>query len=397
MKGGQYILMGVPGVALDAKTAAIIREVQPAGFILFGRNIKAPAQLRKLVDDLRGEVRHVPIVTIDQEGGRVSRLKECGAEPPRREATTAQWRSALDRKARRQLTGEILRLFGFNLNLAPVLDVSFADDLDNSLKNRTWGVTPEGVIANAGAFNRTMREQGILSCGKHFPGYSRAAVDPHHELPVVARSRQELQDDEWKAFQALAPEIDSMMVGHANYPALDDSGYPSSLSKKIIQGILRDEWGYQGTVISDDLDMGAIVGHYGLAESVTRAVEAGNDLLLLCHRPELIPEAAKALENISPARAAEAEKSILHLREKLDPPHAFSVEAHSAARQENLSTSRRHPRRRSRRRAPPSMMASARRWRRSDTEILDGITELTEFFRRIHSVSVASFPAHQSS
>ena len=148
-----------------------------------------------------------------------------------------------------------------------MLDVSFADDLDNSLKNRTWGVTPEGVIANAGAFNRTMREQGILSCGKHFPGYSRAAVDPHHELPVVARSRQELQDDEWKAFQALGPEIDSMMVGHANYPALDDSGYPSSLSAKIIKGILREEWGYKGTVISDDLDMGAIVGHYGLARN----------------------------------------------------------------------------------------------------------------------------------
>ena len=82
MKGGQYILMGVPGAELDAKTAAIIRQVQPAGFILFGRNIKTPAQLRKLVDDLRGEVKHVPVVTIDQEGGRVSRLKECGAEPP---------------------------------------------------------------------------------------------------------------------------------------------------------------------------------------------------------------------------------------------------------------------------------------------------------------------------
>jgi beta-N-acetylhexosaminidase len=82
MKGGQYILMGVPGTALDAKTAAIIRDVQPAGFILFGRNIQAPAQLRQLVDDLRGEVKHVPIVTIDQEGGRVSRLKECGTEPP---------------------------------------------------------------------------------------------------------------------------------------------------------------------------------------------------------------------------------------------------------------------------------------------------------------------------
>jgi beta-N-acetylhexosaminidase len=320
--------MGVPGVELDAKTAAIIRDVQPAGFILFGRNIKAPAQLRKLVDDLRGEVRHVPIVTIDQEGGRVSRLKECGSEPP----SAKQLREKGDiRLIERHgaLTGEILRLFGFNLDLAPVVDVSVNGDLDNSLKNRTWGINPEEVIVNAGAFNRTMRDQGVLSCGKHFPGYSHAAVDPHHELPIVARSRQELEETEWKAFKALAPELDSMMIGHANYPALDDSGYPSSLSKKIIRDLLKVEWGYQGVVISDDLDMGAIVGHYGLGESVTRAVEAGNDLVLLCHRPELIPDAAKALETISSARAAEAEKRIAHFREKLDPPHDFSLEAHA--------------------------------------------------------------------
>src|SRR6201996_6332266 len=329
MKGGQYILMGVPGVELDAKTGAIIPDVQPVGFILFGRNIKAPAQLRKLADDLRAEVRHEPVVTIDQEGGRVSRLKECGSEPP----SAKQLREKGDLRLIERhgaLTGEILRLFGFNLDLAPVVDVSYADDLENSLKNRTWGLEPETVIRNAGAFTRTMREQGVLSCGKHFPGYSYAAVDPHHELPIVARSRAELQEMEWKAFIALLPELDSMMVGHANYPALDDSGFPSSLSQKIIRGILREEWGYQGAVISDDLDMGAIVGHYGLAESVTRAVEAGNDLILLCHRPELIPEAAKALAGISPARAAEAEKQIMHLREKLDPPEPFSVEAHAA-------------------------------------------------------------------
>lgn len=329
MRGGDYILMGVPGTELDAKTAAIIREVQPAGFILFGRNIKVPAQLRKLVDDLRGEMKQTPIVTIDQEGGRVSRLKECGAEPP----SAKQLREKGDLRLIERhgaLTGEILRLFGFNLNLAPVVDVSCNGDLDNSLKNRTWGLEAETVIRNAGAFNRTMREQGILSCGKHFPGYSFAAVDPHHELPIVARSRGELEGFEWKAFQALLPELDSMMVGHANYPALDDSGFPSSLSRRIVHGILREEWGYAGAIISDDLDMGAIVGHYGLAESVTRAVEAGNDLVLLCHRPELIPEAAKALAGISPVRAAEAEKRIAHLREKLDPPEPFSVEAHAA-------------------------------------------------------------------
>ena len=329
MKGGQYILMGVPGTALDVQTAAIIRDVQPAGFILFGRNIKAPAQLRQLVDDLRAEVKHEPIVTIDQEGGRVSRLKECGSEPP----SAKQLREKGDLRLIERhgaLTGEILRLFGFNLNLAPVVDVSFEGDVDNSLKNRTWGLDTDGVIANAGAFNRTMREQGVLSCGKHFPCYSRAAVDPHHELPIVKRSRADLESDEWKPFRALAPELDSMMIGHGNYPLLDDSGLPSSLSRKIIHGLLREEWVYQGAVISDDLDMGAIVGHYGLGESVTRAVEAGNDLVLLCHRPELIPDAAKALESISPARAAEAGKQIAHLREKLDPPHVFSIEAHAA-------------------------------------------------------------------
>jgi beta-N-acetylhexosaminidase len=329
MKGGQYILMGVPGTDLDAATAAIIRDVQPAGFILFGRNIKVPEQLRKLVDDLRSEVNHVPIMTIDQEGGRVSRLKECGSEPPSAKELFEKGDLRLIER-HGALTGEILLLFGFNLNLAPVVDVSFDGDLDNSLKNRTWGLDPETVTRNAGAFNRTMREQGVLSCGKHFPGYSHAAVDPHHELPVVTRNRRELEEMEWKSFRALAPELDSMMVGHANYPALDDSGFPSSLSPKIIRGILRDEWGYRGAVISDDLDMGAIVGHYGLADSVTRAIEAGNDLLLLCHRPELVPDAARALATIAGSRAAEAEKEIGHLREKLDPPLPFSVEAHRA-------------------------------------------------------------------
>jgi len=329
MKGGHYILMGVPGLELDAKTSSLIRRVQPAGFILFGRNIRTPAQLRRLTDDLRGEVQHVPVITIDQEGGRVSRLKECGSEPP----SAKQLRDRGDLRLIERhgaLTGEILLLFGFNLNLAPVVDVSFDGDLDNSLKNRTWGLDAETVTRNAGAFNRTMREQGVLSCGKHFPGYSRAAVDPHHELPVVKRSRRDLEDMEWKPFRSLAPELDSMMVGHANYPALDDSGLPSSLSRKIVHGILREEWGYSGAVISDDLDMGAIVGHYGLADSVVRAVEAGNDLVLLCHRPEVVLEAAQALETIPPARAAQAEDRIARLREKLDPPLPFSAEAHAA-------------------------------------------------------------------
>ena len=328
MPGGRHIIMGVPGDELDPGTARIIRDVQPAGFILFGRNVKTAAQLRRLVDDLRGETRHDPIVTIDQEGGRVSRLKECGAEPP----SAKQLREKGDLRLIERhgtLTGQMLRLFGFNLNLAPVLDTSFADDLDNSLRNRTWGLDSDEVTLNARAFTRTMRGQGILSCGKHFPGYSRAAVDPHHELPVVASSRAELEQFEWPPFRALAPEMDAMMIGHANYPALDGSGLPSSLSPVIIRGLLREEWAYQGTVISDDLDMGAIVGHYGLEDSVTRAVEAGNDFILLCHRPELVPAAAKALARVTPFRQRDSAARIAHFMEKLEPPHEFSVGEHA--------------------------------------------------------------------
>ena len=328
MESGQYIIMGVPGTELDPATAKIIRDVQPGGFILFGRNIKTPSQLRKLIDDLRGEMRHEPIVTIDQEGGRVSRLKECGSEPPSAKQLREKGDPALIER-HGLLTGRILRLFGFNLDLCPVLDPSVNGDLENSLKNRTWGLTPDEVIQNAGLFNQAMRREGVLSCGKHFPGYSHAAVDPHHELPVVARSRAELEEFEWPPFRTLGPEIDSFMIGHANYPALDDSGLPASLSSRIIQDILRGEWNYRGAVISDDLDMGAIVGHYGLADSVTMALNAGNDLLLLCHRPELIPDAAKALAEIPAKRAAAAQKVIAEFRAKLHPPQPFSVEKHA--------------------------------------------------------------------
>lgn len=328
MQGGHYILTGVPGTELDAKTAAIIRDVQPAGFILFGRNIKSPGQLRKLIDDLRGEVRHEPIITIDQEGGRVSRLKECGSEPPSAKQLREKGEIALIER-HGKLTGQILRLFGFNLDLCPVLDVSYAGDENNSLKNRTWGLDPATVITNAGAFNRALRSEGVLSCGKHFPGYSYAEVDPHHELPIVPRSRAQLETTEWPAFRALLPEIDSMMIGHAYYPQLDDSGLPASLSPRIITDLLVKDWGYEGVVISDDLDMGAIVGHYGLEDAVTKAVTAGNDLILLCHQLELISAAAKALAAISPERAAQAEARLAGFRKKLSPPLAFSLEAHA--------------------------------------------------------------------
>src|SRR5690348_5747880 len=163
---GQLILCGVPGKELDAASAEMFRRVQPGGFILFGRNIESAAQLRKLVDDLRDLSRVEPIITIDQEGGRVSRLRLIGHEPP----NAQQLRDKDDLElisAHGNITGRLLRLFGFNLDLCPVLDISFDDEADNSLRGRCYGKTVDQVIRNAAAFNRAMRAQGVASCGKH--------------------------------------------------------------------------------------------------------------------------------------------------------------------------------------------------------------------------------------
>src|SRR5947199_1587717 len=200
---GQLILCGVPGKELDAASAEIFRRVQPGGFILFGRNIESAPQLRKLIDDLRDLSAVEPIVTIDQEGGRVSRLRLIGSEPP----NAQQLRDRDDIELIRRhgdITGRLLRVFGFNLDLCPVLDISFDDNADNSLRERCYGRTVEQVVRNEGAFNDAMREQGIGSCVKHFPGYSAATCDAHFELPKIDRTRGELDKEELAVFRAFA-------------------------------------------------------------------------------------------------------------------------------------------------------------------------------------------------
>src|SRR3982750_1030504 len=192
---GQLILTGVPAKELDSATAAVFRRVQPGGFILFGRNIESAEQLRKLIDDLRDLSETEPIVTIDQEGGRVSRLRLIGNEPPN--AQQLREKDSVDVIYRHgDITGRLLRLFGFNLDLCPVLDISFDDDADNSLRGRCYGKTVDQVVRNASAFNEAMRQQGVASCGKHFPGYSAATLDAHHDLPRIDRTWEQLEREE---------------------------------------------------------------------------------------------------------------------------------------------------------------------------------------------------------
>ncbi len=320
-------MTGVPGPVLDAQTAATFRRIQPGAFILFGRNIQTPAQLRKLCDDLRDLSGVEPIITIDQEGGRVSRLKLIGNEPPN--ANNLRDRDDLNLiRDHGRITGRLLRMFGFNLDLCPVLDISFDDEADNSLRGRCYGNDAAQVIRNAGAFNDALRAEGIATCGKHFPGYSRAPADAHHELPSIPLTRAELDPHElavFRHFSTSASPVDSMMIGHAFYPALDDSGIPTSLSPRIITDLLRGEFGFRGLVMTDDLDMGAILNPYGTGDSgmekvIELAITAGNDIAMICHRVEMVEKAHGFLEKVPRADLDRALASVAVFKRNLTKP-----------------------------------------------------------------------------
>ncbi len=322
---GQLLLSGVPGLELDSHTAKAFREIQPGGFILFGRNIQSPVQLRKLIDDLRDLSEIEPIITIDQEGGRVSRLKLIGNEPPNAQQLRATNDPVLIERYGR-ITGRLLRIFGFNLDLCPVLDISFDDEADNSLRGRCYGTNVEQVKRLAGAFNSGLQAEGITSCGKHFPGYSAATIDAHHELPVIQRTRAELDTAELAVFRHFADKVDSMMICHANYPSLDPSGTPASLSRPIVTGLLREELGFNGLITTDDLDMGAILNHYGLDETIRMAISAGNDLAMICHRIESVAQAHAALGTFPRAELDRALTNVAKFKETLGQPDPFSEE-----------------------------------------------------------------------
>lgn len=331
LKLGQLLLMGVPGTELDVETATRLKKLQPGGFILFGRNIQSPTQLRKLVDDLRDLSEIEPFITIDQEGGRVSRLRLIGEEPPNAQSLRDKGDPALI-KSHGRLTGQILRLFGINLDLCPVLDISYDDNADNSLKGRTYGRNPQQVIDNAGVFNRAMRGEGILSCGKHFPGYGPAECDPHEFLPVISKSREEMEMSELLPYSALLPELDSVMTCHSNYTAYDpDRGrWPASLSHNIVTKLLRHQYGFDGLAMTDDLDMGAILNEVTFEQAIQEAVRAGNDLVMICHRVEMVELARQHLEDVEAPLLHDALTRIEKTKKRLIRPDKFDLDRFAA-------------------------------------------------------------------
>src|SRR5436190_3848858 len=319
----QLIMTGVPGKELDAKTARLFRRVQPGAYILFGRNIESATQLRRLIDDLRDLSEIEPIITIDQEGGRVSRLRLIGSEPPN--AQQLRDKNDIDLIRRHgDITGRLLRLFGFNLDLCPVLDISFDDDADNSLRGRCYGKTVEQVVRNASAFNSALRGQGIASCGKHFPGYSAASSDAHYELPRIDRTREQLDQNELAVFREVIHDVDSMMICHGWYPCFELEKTPATLSRRVVTDLLRNEFGFDGLVMTDDLDMGAILTGYQLEDTIRLAIAAGNDVAMICHRIPEIENVQRILATLPQDQIDRALRNVAQFKERLTPAGKFS-------------------------------------------------------------------------
>lgn len=320
---GRLIVMGLPGPELTDGLRDLIQRVQPGGFIFFTRNMGEAGQFARLVRESAGLLKHPAILTVDQEGGRVARLAVMGERPPSGEnlakAGKTEWFHEHGR-----LTGQVMRAVGLNLNLAPVLDYAprARVGVDNSLGGRCFGENPREVIIRAGEFLRGMQEEGVKGTGKHFPGYTFCGLDPHGDLPLVERTRDQIEKDELSVFREVGQKCDSVMVGHAQFSAWGKDSGPASLNREIVTGCLKEKMGYRGLVMTDDLEMGAIANRYGSAEASRQAIRAGEEVLLICHNPACVEIARDALAEMPEKEWAGAVESVEKFGKTISLPSA---------------------------------------------------------------------------
>ena len=304
---GQLLFIGLPGPELDEEARSLLEEVRPGGVIIFGRNVAAPEQLRGLLDGVREALRVEPLLGIDQEGGLVDRLRKiCTPMPAAR--VIRQHGDLAGARTHGRLTGEVLRLLGFNLNFAPVMSIMTEDRdlLSNGLYSRSYGRSPGEVLGYTMVYLRGLQGTGILGCTKHFPGIGAGEVDTHEEMAVIHLTHDDLIAKDLAPYIELFQREDNMvravMVSHGGFPNIDIHRgiaggrlVPASINPSIVRDLLRDELGYDGLVVTDDLEMGAIAKHCEIEEASLRAVLAGEDMILVCARPDLIRRSYHAL------------------------------------------------------------------------------------------------------
>ena len=306
---GSLIIAGLPGYDVDEDTKQLIIEYAPGGIILFSRNIKSPEQVAELINSLQQlSLKYNGFnlfIAVDQEGGRVARLREPFKEFPGNEIMSKASDPVKSCEEFAKITAHEMTLVGFNMNMAPVLDV-LGENTDKVLAGRTFGSDPELIALLGRVIIRTLQNNGIMAVAKHFPGLGAASVDPHKDLPLMEISKQELESLHIYPFaQAIKEKVSGIMTSHGIYPAFDAENLATT-SSYILTEILRKKYFYDGLILTDDLEMGAIKEK--CSEAAISSVEAGADILLICKNQDFVKETAEALYSKAEKNAGFAEK-----------------------------------------------------------------------------------------
>jgi beta-N-acetylhexosaminidase len=286
---------------MTARLGSLLQRLQPAGVILFTRNIKTAEQTWQLSRDCQ-ECVSAPLFTcVDMEGGTVDRFRDALNPAP----SAAEVFASGDRKLFRkhgQIIGANCRALGFNVDFAPALDLAF-EASRSVMGSRAVSANPLQVIVYAREFLAGLESAKVLGCGKHFPGLGEGKLDSHHELPVIEKSLKKLWAEDLVPYRTLRRQLPMVMVSHAAYPQVTKAKTPASLSKTWITDILRKRIGYKSVIVSDDLEMGGVLSAAPVGQAAVEFVRAGGDLCLVCHREEYVLQAREAL-----IKAAESDK-----------------------------------------------------------------------------------------
>lgn len=318
---GQLLIVGFEGTEMSPQLASLLSTIQPAGVILFARNIVGGEQTHRLLRECQKCVSTPLFTCVDLEGGQVDRFRNAIGPAPSAADVFVTGDRTLFRKHGRVI-GENCRALGFNVDFAPLLDLAF-EASRTVMSSRAVSADPKKVVGYVREFLRGLSDAGVLGCGKHFPGLGEGRLDSHHELPVIRKTLQKMWGEDLVPYRTLRRQLPFVMISHAAYPDVTGDRAPASLSRKWITDILRKRIGYRGLVASDDMEMGAVLKFAPIEETVVQHIRAGGDLVLICHSEELITRGYEALVRAVEIdrrfrdRIAESERRVRALKFKL--------------------------------------------------------------------------------
>jgi len=278
------LIMGFDGTDVSARLRSTLGTLNPGGVILFKRNIEEAAQVHQLLRHAQRAVTTPMFLCVDMEGGTVDRLRDVIAPVPSVADVGAAGSAKLFRKHGRLISDEI-RALGFNTDFAPCLDLRFAAS-KKVLGSRTVSDSPKQTIRYARAFLRGLNDAGVIGCGKHFPGLGEGTLDSHLHLPSIEKKWKALWKEDLLPYRKLRKDLPMVMVAHAAYPTVTGDRLPASLSKVWMRGILKKKIGFDGMIVSDDLEMGGVLAAAPIGDAAVQTLRAGSDLMLVCHKEE---------------------------------------------------------------------------------------------------------------